>query len=56
MRGIRNMCMYEMLVRKGVWEGKRSGVLGMDGNIILKLILDGGRGDDCIYLAKVRVQ
>ena len=36
--------MYEMLVRKGVWEGKRSGNLGMDGNKILKLILVGGEG------------
>jgi len=38
MGGIRNV--YEMLVRKGVWEGTDSGVLGMDGDIILKLILD----------------
>jgi len=37
-------------------DGLRS--LGMGGNIILQLILDwaGGGGDDCIYLAQVRVQ
>jgi len=48
--------MYEMLVRKTVWEGKRSGIFrhGWEDNI--KIDLGWGRGDDCIYPPQVRVQ